>query len=426
MMENPWNVGSFQDFLFYNCPECIFKTKAVKLLEEHAVCNHASNYTKANQDETSSDCDFTEDEAEKPLWHCQYCDRQFLLQPSLQEHFHQKHSRESRFDCDMCHFKSNVPLVTEQHKQGGYCVNTLPENQSEEETIKAITSQPLHNPLEIEDDDHDKDFVNITPACTRLKKQTLKKYKRTWKEFKRIANVKQDSEPTQEDFAKYLTIKGEGSSHNTLKVTYAHLNKMYKLIFKKQLSDYPELNKLLDSHIDADANAKKTSKRFTRQQLFQFLREADDSNPQMLIRKVAAIMSFSGGISLQECRKLTMDSLKPCDNGYILKCENIMQRAHLHYGPTKLIPRYDEDGVSFARILDIYFESLTVDKVKTHGASPLIYSTRSFKNKGFQFCDSAMGKNTLIGLGKDIAAFLKLEEPELYTGLCFVQKNSKM
>ena len=26
---------------------------------------------------------FTEDEAEKPLWQCQYCDRQFLLQPSL-------------------------------------------------------------------------------------------------------------------------------------------------------------------------------------------------------------------------------------------------------------------------------------------------------------------------------------------------------
>ena len=291
------------------------------------------------------------------------------------------------------------------------------------ETMEATTSQPLNNPL---DEDDDMDLGNITSACTGVNEQTLRKYKRTWIEFKRIANVKKDTEPTKEDFATYLTIKGEGNSHGTLVTIYSHLNKMYKLIFKKQLSDYPELNKLLDSHIDADANAKKTSKRFTRQQLFQFLRDADDSNPQMLIRKVAAIMSFSGGISLQECRKLTMDSLKPCDNGYILKCENIMQRAHLHYGPTKLIPRYDEDGVSFARILDIYFESLTVDKVKTHGASPLIYSTRSFKNKGFQFCDSAMGKNTLIGLGKDIAAFLKLDEPELYTGLCFVQKNSKM
>ena len=396
----------------------------MKSLVEHAISDHTSNYTKVNQDCASSDCDFTEDEAEKPLWQCQYCDRQFLLQPSLQEHFHQKHSKESSFNCDMCHFKSNVPLVTEQHKQGGYCVNTLPEKQSEEETMEATTSQYRHNALETEDDDHDMDLVNISSVFSGYKDQTLKQYKKTWKEFKRITNFKKDSEPTQEDFAKYLTIKGERSSHNTLITTYAHLNKMYKLIFKKQLSVYPELNKIVDSHIDADSNAKKISKRFTREQMFHFLRKADDSNPQMLIKKVAAIISYIGGISLQECRKLTMDSLKPCDNGYILKCDNILQRAYLNDGPHKLIPRFvegnNEEGVCLARILDIYFGRLKNDGVKIYGENPLICSTR----KGFHFCDQAMGVNSLIGLGKDIAAYLKLDNPELYTGTCFVQKKS--
>ena len=249
MVENPWNVGSFEDFLFYNCPECIFKTKTVKSLVEHAISDHTSNYTKVNQDCASSDCDFTEDEAEKPLWQCQYCDRQFLLQPSLQEHFHQKHSKESSFNCDMCHFKSNVPLVTEQHKQGGYCVNTLPEKQSEEETMEATTSQYRHNALETEDDDHDMDLVNISSVFSGYKDQTLKQYKKTWKEFKRITNFKKDSEPTQEDFAKYLTIKrSEGCSSRTIRTIHAHLNKMCMLIFKKGLSDYPKLKKIVDSH----------------------------------------------------------------------------------------------------------------------------------------------------------------------------------
>ena len=302
-----------------------------------------------------------------------------------------------------------------------------PMEQAEQvETMEASTSQPLYNynPFETEGDDHETDLVNITPALTGLNNQTLKRYKKTWKEFKRTANVKKDSEPTQEDFAKYLTIKGEGSSHNTLIVTYAHLNKMYKLIFKKQLSAYPELNKIVDSHIDADSYAKKISKRFTREQMFHFLRKADDSNPQMLIKKVAAIISYIGGISLQECRKLTMDSLKPCDNGYILKCDNILQRAYLNDGPHKLIPRFvegnNEEGVCLARILDIYFGRLKNDGVKIYGENPLICSTR----KGFHFCDQAMGVNSLIGLGKDIAAYLKLDNPELYTGTCFVQKKS--
>ena len=40
MMENPWMVEKLQDFLFLNCPECSFKTKAKDYFQNHAVKEH--------------------------------------------------------------------------------------------------------------------------------------------------------------------------------------------------------------------------------------------------------------------------------------------------------------------------------------------------------------------------------------------------
>ena len=37
---NPWDVTSYQDFLFYNCPECQFKVKNQIEFHQHAIENH--------------------------------------------------------------------------------------------------------------------------------------------------------------------------------------------------------------------------------------------------------------------------------------------------------------------------------------------------------------------------------------------------
>ena len=37
---NPWLVSSFEEFLFYCCPECDIKTKEKGQLYEHAVQEH--------------------------------------------------------------------------------------------------------------------------------------------------------------------------------------------------------------------------------------------------------------------------------------------------------------------------------------------------------------------------------------------------
>ena len=37
---NPWIVGSYQEFLFYNCPECEYKSKELGQFHQHAVNIH--------------------------------------------------------------------------------------------------------------------------------------------------------------------------------------------------------------------------------------------------------------------------------------------------------------------------------------------------------------------------------------------------
>ena len=40
MNSNPWNVGSIDDFSYFNCPECTFHTKEKTNFQDHAENNH--------------------------------------------------------------------------------------------------------------------------------------------------------------------------------------------------------------------------------------------------------------------------------------------------------------------------------------------------------------------------------------------------
>ena len=40
MNSNPWNVGSINEFSYFNCPECTFHTKEDKNFQDHATRNH--------------------------------------------------------------------------------------------------------------------------------------------------------------------------------------------------------------------------------------------------------------------------------------------------------------------------------------------------------------------------------------------------
>ena len=86
---------------------------------------------------------------------------------------------------------------------------------------------------------------------------------------------------------------------------------MFQLKYKKKLTSFPgtPLLNLIEM-------PSKDDKRFTKAQLTQFWKEADDSNRVLLVRKVIAMLAYFGGLKLELVKKLNFGSVKSHPNGY--------------------------------------------------------------------------------------------------------------
>lgn len=68
---------------------------------------------------------------------------------------------------------------------------------------------------------------------------------------------------------------------------------------------------------------------FSKDEIFEFLKNAPTKNRYYLVRKVVTLLAYMGGNRLGEIRKLTFDSLKRCENGFTVSFEHLKQRAQL-------------------------------------------------------------------------------------------------
>ena len=64
---NPWSVESIQDFMFINCPECVYKTKDEHSFEDHAIQNHPQAHVLFNTDVKSEYVDGDNVVKEEPM-----------------------------------------------------------------------------------------------------------------------------------------------------------------------------------------------------------------------------------------------------------------------------------------------------------------------------------------------------------------------
>jgi hypothetical protein len=84
----------------------------------------------------------------------------------------------------------------------------------------------------------------------------------------------------------------------------------------------------------------------------------------------------------------------------------------------------DVDGVCFATVVKNYFETLNADIPNVPHDGQLFYTgkrkaTKQGKKCVSTFCDGPIGVNTLSNCGKDVAEWLDLQHPNLYTGHCW-------
>ena len=166
-------------------------------------------------------------------------------------------------------------------------------------------------------EDIDIDLSNVPQyAIEGVSKETLERYKNSWRDFLIFANIRDGNEPTKEDFDSYFKHKREqGKSYSTARALYSHLNKMFKMIHNKEIDNFSgcSLKHMLERW---QPDPIKSDRRLTKAQIIQFLKEADDSDRYLLVRKVIAMVAFLGGVKLSMLRKMTLGSVKPHPKGY--------------------------------------------------------------------------------------------------------------
>ena len=92
MESNPWSVDSIEDFNFYNCPECEFKSKEAKDFKDHAVSNHPKStelFSKSSKKKKKPiKIALKNYEQEK---NCNQCTKSFASDALLNQHKNIKH-----------------------------------------------------------------------------------------------------------------------------------------------------------------------------------------------------------------------------------------------------------------------------------------------------------------------------------------------
>lgn len=148
---------------------------------------------------------------------------------------------------------------------------------------------------------------------------------------------------------------------------------------------------------------KKKAQAFTRDNIFQFLRETP-SEGEDLVNKLVVLAGYYGGLRGCELVALNWEDLSFAQEGILLKiCKSKTDRAGV--GAVKLLPKLDDVSICPVH----YF---------TH------YKSAVINPEGRLFCQFRHGKATRMPMGKTkisnipkvVANFLALPNPSSYTG----------
>ncbi|XP_059087488.1 uncharacterized protein LOC131883899 [Tigriopus californicus] len=161
---------------------------------------------------------------------------------------------------------------------------------------------------------------------------------------------------------------------------------------------------------------------FEEAEINKFLREGNNHNAWILVRKAIAVVAICGGHRMAELRRLTFDDVSQVSNGFVVQYQHFkksgLKRIHSSY----LIPyRGDKsDEICYGTILRTYIEAVNESlQKKPHKSKPLFFTGKNETKKGCVFLNSPVGINTLADTGKKIASWLGLPNPDGYTGHCF-------
>lgn len=136
------------------------------------------------------------------------------------------------FHCPYCKFKTLYAEEMQEH------LILCGQRQRKKSKTKEVQVNP-------EDEEEKIDPYNLRKVEETLDPKSCKAYKTAWLRFLKSSKINRERRPKAKDFEEYLVnLRAKGFSPLGTRMIYAHLNKVFNLVYKQRLEQWPHLFKI--------------------------------------------------------------------------------------------------------------------------------------------------------------------------------------
>ncbi|KAF2895570.1 hypothetical protein ILUMI_10604 [Ignelater luminosus] len=258
------------------------------------------------------------------------------------------------------------------------------------------SSTGCHSPISIEEDQNN--------SLKSLPEQSRQKYEIQYNRFvdwRKANGIK--STISEKVLMAYFGELSEKMKPTSLWTQYSMLRSTISIYHDVDITRYPRLKSLLKRK--SNGYKPKKSKTLTSEDINRFLSEAPDD--KHLLTKVALVVGIAGACGKQELCQMKIDDIRDLGSAVLIRIPDTK---------TKKSRSFTISGEFY----DIY---------KKYAAlrPPAINERRFFLNYQNQKCTrQPVGVNKFGSIPKQIATYLHLKNPELYTGHCFRRSSATL
>ena len=246
---------------------------------------------------------------------------------------------------------------------------------------------------------------------------TYQRYWDKWETWRKANDLADNHTPTPREFAAFLhheRYENEYSS-NTMWCIASAVNKRLDYYFHTAPIKSEFVKKLLKNWSKKEVTRK--AKHFSREEIFRFLKDAPDTG-DWLQKKAQVIVAVYGGLRISELTYIVDRDFQ--DASLSLFRINIPKSKtdQAGEGHSFVVARAPPGEETCCHAILMKYLDLLEDSAMGWGNSGIRLWLKWRPNEG-KFAMQPVGKNTLARLGFEVASFLGLPDPELYTSHCF-------
>ncbi|XP_047989509.1 uncharacterized protein LOC125228853 [Leguminivora glycinivorella] len=233
-------------------------------------------------------------------------------------------------------------------------------------------------------------------ATSRLPERSRKAYDKIYQDFMNW-KISNDIESFKEDvILSYFSEMSDKFKYSTLATNFSILKNTLVLNHKVDISKYSKVIALLKSK--AEGYTGKKSKTFSPDDINKFIKEAHDD--EYLAAKVALIFGIVGACRRQELHRLRFTDVEVYEARIFVKIYNAKSNTYRVFTIT-------------GEYFELVKKYISLRPDHCHTPSFFIHYQTG------KYTSMSVGINQFGNLGKTIAKYLGLPNPELYTGHCF-------